>query len=145
MKQTLLFFFSLISLRAISQLQKVELSPVVKIGEAKIVGEPIAWLNYIASNSDTTYYLKFKNAKYSTLTDIQTITFENTPGILDSLYNTLRAAIEMDNGKEISLILGKEVLLLKEERAMGMKFITIIKTGAYFSLRKKQLDSLFNR
>lgn len=128
------------------QLQKIDLPEMIKIGEAKIVGSFVASLNFIHSNNDTTYYLKFNNAKYSTLTDIQSISFNHTPGILDSLYKTFSTALDMKEGKTISILLGKEMISVKEERSMGMKFITIMKTdGAFFSLRRKQLESLFNR
>lgn len=143
----LLVIFLLISVISRAQLKKIELPEAIHIGEASIVGTPIARLYYIPSNNDTTYYLQFNNAKYTTLTDIQSISFENTQGILDSLFNILGSALEMQSGKQFTIMLGKETLSIKEERTMGMKFITIMKisNGAFFSLRRKQLNDLFNR
>lgn len=134
------------TLNCFCQLQKVELPELKKIGETKIAGTFVASLNFQEAKRDTIYYLKFNNAKYSTLTDIQSISFNNTPGILDTLYNTFLSALEMESGKTTSFLLGKELISVKEERSMGMKFITIIKSdGSFFSLRKKQLDKLFNK
>lgn len=131
---------------SIAQIQKVELPPVYKIGEVKYMGEFVAEINYTSVNNDTTYTLLFDNAKYKRLTETVRVNFENTNGILDTLFSILNSGFSLEKGKQSTFVLGKDFISVNTEKSMGVKFIKImVPTKGFFYLRKNQLAELFNK
>lgn len=140
-----LLFFTLVNCSA--QIQKTSLPELINIGEVKSGLVFVASLNYIINTKDTSYTIFFNNDKYKTITDIQSIVFNEDGGVLNSLYQILNETFEMEKGKQNSLKLGDDDLVITSNKTMGVKYIDImkIKNGAYFSLTRKQLDKLFNK
>lgn len=147
MKIVLLSVFAFACLDSFCQIQKVALPNVIKIGETKYMGQFLSELSYTVSNNDTSYSILFKNAKYSSITDLVRISFENSPGILDTLYQLLINGFDLDKGKQSTFVLGKDFIAISSDKAMGIKFIQIMAVDkkSFFYLRKKQLNELFNR
>lgn len=137
----------LISINSKGQLQKVQLPDLKKIGQTKSTGVLIAELSYSDVKNDTSYTLLFNNEKYVHNTEFVTIRFESSPGILDTLYSILNNGFDLEKGKQSTFYLGKEFIAVNSEKSMGIKFIRILALDrkAYFYLRKKQLDELFNK
>lgn len=146
MKRMLLVISLITSIASRAQIEQTTIPKSFKIGEAKIFDKLIASLSFSIPASDTFYLLTFNNAKY-TITDVHSVSFKETGGVLNILYNILSEVIEMKKGEYKSFKLGDEEIVATANRAMGIKFvdIMILKNGAYFSIRKKQLDSLFNK
>jgi hypothetical protein len=147
MKSIFLISFLTVAVTAFGQIQRTNLPDLKKIGEVKYMGTFIAELSYTTIGGDTSYSLLFNNAKYSTITDLITIKFDSSPGILDTLYNILNTGFELANDKKSTFYLGKEFIAVNTEKSMGIKFIRILALDrkAYFYLRKKQLNELFGK
>lgn len=147
MKRLLLIVTVAISLNAKSQIQKTSLPDLTKIGEIKSAMAFKADLNYYLSDKDTVYLIQFDNQKYTSISDIQSVRFKETGGVLNDLYKLLSEAIDAEKGKENAFKLGEEEVLIKSSRMMGVKYIYfyIVKNGAFFNLTKKELDKLFNK
>lgn len=129
-----------------AQIQKVELPTVYKIGEVKYMGGFVAEINYTSINNDTTYTLLFDNAKYKRLTETVRVNFENTRGILDTLFNIFNNGFSLEKGKQSTFVLGKDFISISTEKSMGVKFIKImVPIKGFFYLRKNQLNELFNK
>lgn len=128
-----------------SQIQKVELPELKKIGSTKYMGVLISELSYFPK--DTSYSLLFNNEKYIHNTEMVTIRFNNSPGIIDTLYNLLNTGFDLEIGKKSTFYLGKEFIAVYSEKSMGMKFIKILalERNAFFYLRRKQLNELFGK
>jgi hypothetical protein len=140
-------FLLLSPIFSFTQIQKTTLPESVKIGEVKSVGVFFAELSYIVVDQDTVYNLMFKNQKYSSITDIQSIQFSEDGETLGSLYQILNETFDLEKGKHNTFKLGKQDIAATLNKMMGTKYINvmIIGTGAYFNLTKKQLDKLFNK
>lgn len=147
MKYLMIALFWLVSFSANAQIQQVTLPVLKKIGEVKYLGEFLAEISYTTKDSDTSYSLLFNNAKYSHITDLARVEFENSPGILDTLYNLLNSGFDLEKGKQSTFYLGKDFIAVSSDKAMGIKFIKVLALDkkAYFYLRKKQLNELFGK
>lgn len=130
-----------------SQIQKTDTPKLIKIGEAKRALFSIAELDYSISGADTIYSITFDNAKYTEIKDVQTITFKETGEVLNSLYQILIEAVDADKGKENTFKLGTEDVMITTGKTMGAKYIyfTIVKSGAFFNLSKKEINKLFGK
>lgn len=144
----LLFMLLIIPVVGHGQIKQITLPELKKIGEVKYMGEFLAEISYtVNTNNDTSYSLLFDNVKYTHIKDLVRVDFENSPGILDTLYNLLNNGFDLDNGKQSNFYLGKDFISITSDKAMGIKFIKILaldKKG-HFYLRKKQLNDLFGK
>jgi hypothetical protein len=149
MKSILLFTVIAIfnAVMASAQIQKTDLPEMAKIAEVKSAGTFIADLRYYLSGSDTMYVITFNNLKYTTLTDIKSISFSGKDGTLQELYKILIETLDSEPGFEKPFKLGDDEVLVKSNRMLGVKYISfwIVKNAAYFQLNKKQINKLFNK
>jgi hypothetical protein len=83
-------------------------------------------------NSYTMYY---KNAKYTSITDIDYISIGDLE-TTKQFFGLCKTVIS--EGKEFNLTLGKESIMLKKSMAGTM----IWKSGSYFYLTDKQIDGI---
>lgn len=143
----LMFPLLLFSINCFSQIQKTSLPDLTKVGEVKSAIIFKADLNYFLSNKDTVYIIQFDNQKYTSISDIQSVQFKETGGVLNELYKIMSEAINAEKGKENAFKLGDEEVLIKSSRMMGIKYIYFykVKNGAFFNLTKKEIDKLFNK
>jgi hypothetical protein len=83
-------------------------------------------------NSYTMYY---KNAKYTSITDIDYISIGDLE-TTKQFFGLCKSVVS--EGKEFNLTLGKESIMLKKSMAGTM----IWKSGSYFYLTDKQIDGI---
>lgn len=142
---TLIAIFGFIT--SFSQIQKTQLPDRIKVGEIKSGYAFIASLTYSVSDGDTTYTILYDNNKYTKITDIQKLVFNEDGGVLNSLYQILSETIEQEKGKRSTIKLGEDDIAITAERMMGVKYVDVMnmKDGSYFSLTQRQLNKLFRR
>lgn len=100
-------------------------------------------LDYYVKATDTTYLLTFANKNYSAITDMQSVSFKELGGTLASLYKILNEKFGKEDVDGESFKLGGKDVIIKSTK----KYVsfTLLDTGAWFSLTKKQLDQLFGK
>ena len=128
-----------------AQLTKVKTYPTVTIGEVSNLVKFIAKLYYKVGDKDTTYVIEFNDMRYSTTTNIKSISFRNQQGALDSLYSMLSAALNKPSEQPTLLKLGNEDISFSAKKAYGPASVTIYFQSAYFTLNRKQLNKLFGK
>ncbi len=134
MKYLLLFILSIVSNAISAQVEVIEPSPKVVIGE---VGKS----PYISSQLykiDSIYCIMFRDGQYQQITSFESFCFTGSP---DDLYNQLKALSEKPNGEEISLLVG----ITRINVYKSSSGLTIFKGRSHFSLTKKNLDKLFGK
>src|ERR1044072_2987375 len=110
MKYVMIATLILIYSTSMSQIVETKIPKAIKIGEATIMDTTVASLSYSVSTSDTFYVLTFDNAKYTT-TYVHTVSFNETGGVLNSLYKILSDVLEMKKGDYKSFTLGEEEIV----------------------------------
>lgn len=120
-----------------------------KVGEVKNMGVFIADLTYRVAEKDTVYTIMYKNAAYTTLTDIKSISFESEGNTVNELYAAFKTFFSDENRKnkdyKLQLKLGETDVFLSNLRTMGVTRVMIFTARGHFYLTEKQLDTLFGR
>ena len=94
------------------------------IGEVKPMGAFMAECKrYISANHDTAYVVLFKNAKYTSITDIQGFSFNETGGDFIKLYKIIDENFKAKEKKEIEIPLKDGTLTLSFEKQVGALFL----------------------
>jgi hypothetical protein len=132
----------------ISQAAAAQLTTVAfketQIGRAKRAGGEFAWLKMHVIGQDTTYQLSFRNAKYTSITDIQSVTFKGAQTV-DDLYATLAAALVKNKGERTTFVLGESSVFVDTDKQMGMKMIYLYAGNGRFWMNENNLKQLFGR
>lgn len=152
MKKVLLGLLVLVSMSVSAQIREVEKSKYVEIGKIQPGG--VAFLTSLSvmqdpsSGGTNSYLWMYSNAKYTTITDIKSISFTATDEELNGLYELMKAQMSAEKGTEKSLVLGKSNITFKTIRALGVSSLTIYDLtggGGFFYLSSRQLDKLFGK
>lgn len=144
-------FVLTISVNCLGQLTTKELPKETVIGKAKSAFTKVMELKYIIEDDgDTLYTLSYIDKSYQTMAVWDFIYFSGGQKVLNSLYETLKAAIDADKKSQKAITLGKTDILIRTERSLGIKYIILAVTkesGAtgITDLTIEQLDSLFGR
>jgi hypothetical protein len=133
----------LFNLTASSQLTAKKENSTI-IGQYAKFGTIYAELGAKTTDSNTSYYLSYRNLKYSYITDIQTINFEGDDNIVNQLYNVLNSLISSKE-TQANFALGNEDMTVSKINIMGINSLKIYTEFGFFYLTKKQLDKLFNK
>lgn len=137
--------FSCTCFAQITEAKKVE--PRKVIGKVDGIG-PFAEISYEVED-DTTFLLMYKNARYSTLTDINSIAFKGGMDVINVLYANMTSVFSEENKKnkkfEVEFILGETHVFISGERAMGIIYMRFYTSDGYFYLNQKQVDKLFGK
>lgn len=145
----LLTLFVVVSLQASAQIEMKESVKSVKIGEVRGAGRFIASIEKIPSKEDTVCVLYYKNVRYTTLTDIQDIVFNDTDSTLAELYNVIQSAFTDENKKKkdfkIDFRLGDKDVSITSEKMFGIPYVKFWTENGFFYLTEKQLDKLFGK
>lgn len=120
------------------------------IGKAKRGGVTIAELYYIGGGDiDTTYVIMYSNAKYTTISDYNSILFNGGEDVLNQLYGVIKSVYAEENKKnkeyKKQFMLGKDDVIVSNYRMMGTTSAMIWTDGGYFYLTEKELDKLFGK
>jgi hypothetical protein len=84
------------------------------------------------------YTMYYKNAKYTSITDIDYISIGDLE-TTKQFFGLCKTVVS--EGKEFNITLGKESILLK--KSMGS--VVIWKSSSYFYLTEKQIDSILEK
>lgn len=152
MKKILFSFVLLVSISATAQIREVEKSKYQEIGKVSPGGmafiSSISVMRDTAVNGTNSYLWMYNNLKYSTITDIKSISFTASNEDFDGLYELLKTQLSADKGTEKDLELGKSRITIKTIRNLGISSLTIYDLtggGGYFYLTAKQVDKLFGK
>jgi hypothetical protein len=155
-KLTLVLTLTLVTLVSSAQLTKLtSRAKEIKVGQIAPMGVFIAELTYNTNSTlgDTIYTLTFRNAKYTTLDDFESIEFKADTETINTLYTLFADAFTSDDIKnyEQTISLGDNVVKITGYKAMGIKgvqFYTANKASVVSFMRpinKAQLDNLFGK
>lgn len=145
-------FFALITVVSFSQIKVVEDKKTTTVG--KVGGGSmspfVASLEYSKGDADVnTYILLYNNLKYTTITDINAVSFSATQTEIDAFYLELKNCFEAEKGSEKKFELGKETVWVKTIKNLGVTSLQITTsddgTLGFFYLTNKQLDKLFGK
>lgn len=123
-----------------------------KVGKVAPMGSFIAELTYAINpedSKDTTYILSFRNYKYRTLTQIETIRFSSEGDSMNQLYALCKSVFSDENKKNkdyaVNVTLGKELIQVGQFRQMGTVNCMILIPAGYGVLSESQVDKLFGK
>jgi hypothetical protein len=137
MKQFLIILMSLLVLNTSAQLVVKEAAKDTVVWQTK--GGVVPKLIKFSSEAIETYTMYFRNAKYTSITDIDYITigdYETTK----QFFKLLETVITED--KEYNIDLGKKSIILK--KSMGSS-VMIWTTSSYFYLNTKEISGILEK
>lgn len=143
MKQFILPFLLILSLASSGQITREEPVEKTVIGSLRPAGKFLAELSFSIIEGDTVYSIMYRNLEYESLVDIQSIIFDGSDGVLDTMYNIIAEVFETK--KKISFVLGEDRVQVYFHSTMGIKYVNVWGERGYFNLTRKQLDKLFGK
>jgi hypothetical protein len=115
------------------------------IGKCKNGAYTQAEITFKPTKEDTVFRFTYLNAKYSTLNDYQTITFNSEGNTLSSFYSVLKDMFSKQKGSEQSFKLGDTDVIVSNKKNMGVTALLIYTPNGYVYLTEKQVDKTFGR
>lgn len=128
-----------------SQLTKVERPDEKEVGRVKRAGKMQAKLTCYQKDNDTIYVLVFKNDKYQSISSYESISFIETGGTKESLFNALAEAYNAPKKTKSTFRLGEEEITLMSDRYLGTKYVTFLTDHGFFRLQAGEVSELFGR
>jgi hypothetical protein len=154
-KLLMVTMIALTSLTSFGQLQKLQLTKSIKVGEIKPVGVFIADVSYYVSEVDGSqkYTLTYRNGKYAQIDDYKELKFNADSATINELYKLFSDAFTAEDIKkyEQTIQLGKSVVQIKGYKMMGMKGVQFFVTSesnvfSYINpINETQLKNLFGK
>ena len=146
----LLAILCLINLNLEAQIQIQNPNPEVIVGKCKNGAYTQAQLSYvIQQDKDTLYTFLFLNAKYSTLTDYQSIVFSGENNTINDFYSVLKSFFSDENKKnkdyKVEFKLGATQVIASNLRIMGVTSVMILTSKGHVYLTEKQVDKVFGK
>lgn len=133
----------LISLTGFSQLAVTKHEDPITVGKAKQGGNLFAEIYYYPE-TDTTFTFRYKDCRYTSLSEYKTVKFEGNQ-TLNDFYKILKDAFVTDDYK-VDVKLGNDNLVVSIQKTMGLKAVSIMVLGkGYVNLTEKQVDKLFGK
>jgi hypothetical protein len=124
-------------------------TPSIIIGKIAPLGSFTAELSYQVAETDTTYTLRFRNAKYTQITSTESVLFDSDGNAVDGLYKAFKSVFteENRNNKDylIHFTIGKDVVAISTYKNMGITQAMFLVKDAHFSITEKQVDKLFGK
>ena len=143
-----LFLFYCMSASAqISTVTKQE--PSITVGKVAPMGSFIAELVYRINKDekDTIYTLMYRDAKYSRIISVKSVSFSGVDNTLNELYKAFKTVFTEENRKNkdyaINFDLGVSPVSIHNYRLMGAVAAAFFHEGAIVYLTERQLDKLF--
>jgi len=110
------------------------------IGDIRGIG-----LSYVADkNSDTLFFITYRNAKYQYIDDYKSISFKSGPkagNVLNSVYDLFNASFDKGEDYSQKITLGENDIILSKIRNSLMVYTT----KGYFLINQSDLKKLFNK
>jgi len=146
MKPILLCFALALMLQASAQLQKTEIPKTTTVGKLKRGGITMGELSYAVPVKDTLYFLDYDNQEYKRIKKNETVSFKETGGVCNGLYQMFADAMDKAKGEETAFKLGEDDFYIKTTATLGAKVLYVAVTGkGTFNITRKELDRLFNK
>jgi len=127
-------------------------SPSTVVGKISPMGSFIAELSYRLNSveaADSIYTLRFRNAKYKTMTELESLDFSSSGNTVSQFYTALKSVFLDENKSNkdyaITFTLGKDVVAVSAYRSVGVLMVMFQKGDGHFFLTEKQLDKLFGK
>ena len=152
MKQVLFLLIFLSSITVNAQIQEItnnsKFTEIGKVGGG--MGPFISSLSVLKGEDGTNSYLwMYNNLKYTSISDVQSITFTATEEQVQRLYELLKSQLSAEKGSEKSLKLGDADVTFTTIKSLGVSSlnISVLQSGvsSYFLISSKQLDKLFGK
>jgi hypothetical protein len=142
-----IFLFLFVSLPFLmqAQIEKISEGQKYELSTVKRAGMTTFTLSYSVKGSDTTYLLLFKDARYPRLNTFGGLHFDEVGGTLESLYQTLKEAMDAPAKKQTTFKLGETIVSVESDRVMGYKVLTVSSEEGAFDINPKELDKLFKK
>jgi len=151
MKKITFLLMLLISSASFAQLKKVEPTKSEIIGKSQQFGGP---LEAEITKSGNTYTLRFRDAKFKTIDEYRSFSFEDVDNTFNDLYATIEQGFKDMPKEDIMLELPNHYVWLTFSKFLGSPILTLScsanKTNPdliYFSneMAKKQVEKLFGK
>lgn len=122
----------------------------IVIGEVKKMGRMQQKLVlFVEKGKDSLYAIFYQNARYSSITDIESISFGPEDDTFEKLYTTLKGVFTKENEEnkdyKIQFMLGKTDITVEIEKVLGTVYARVWCSDGYFYITEKNLDKLFEK
>ncbi len=150
MKAAITLLMLIITTASVAQISGVLIPEESKVvGKVSMVGILIAELSYrIDSGRDTIYTLRYNNAEYQHISDIQRVEFNGAGGAVDTLYKRMKSVFAKENKSkkdyQLSFMLGVQLVKIKAVNNFGRSLYFFADDG-YFGILNNQIDKLFGK
>jgi hypothetical protein len=129
--------------------QKVETKKSTIVGKVAPLGAFKEELSYVESENGLLYTLSYNDLKFTTITNIKSISFYATTTDVESLYNDIKGQFDKEVGQSYDFKLGEADVRVERSKYLGVPILTIyvVKNGvqSFFYLTKKETDKLFGK
>lgn len=151
MKKLILLLALLTTTLSFAQLKKVEPTKSESIGKAQQFGAP---LEAEMTKSGNIYTIKYRDAKFKTIDEYRSFSFEDVDNTLNDLYATIEEGFKTIPKESVMLELPNHFVWLHFSKFLGSPILTISssndKSGnsqIYISneIAKKQVEKLFGK
>jgi hypothetical protein len=126
-----------------------EAQPTTLVGKIAPMGGFVAELSYLKNEADTTYFLRFRNAKYTHITSIESVAFSGVDNTVTELYKVFKSAFTDENKSKkdflVQFTLGKNEVAISNTKSLGITSAMFTYKDAFFTLTEKQIDKLFGK
>ena len=151
MKKIILFLALTLSTVSFAQLKKVETVKAEEIGKAQQFGAP---LEAECTKRGNVYTISFKDAKFKTLTEMRSFSFEDVDNTFNDLYATVEEGFKTMPKEAIMLELPNHYVWLSFDKYLGFPVMSIScsydkskDSPIYISnqIAKKHVEKLFGK
>lgn len=119
------------------------------VGEVKTGGAISYKLYGIVVGEDTTYSFMYRNAKYTSIVDFNSIQFADDGGTLQQFYTLLKSVLTDEKYKDkeakLQIRLGATDVILSQYKMMGTTYVWVWTNTGYCYLSEKQINKLFGK
>lgn len=123
--------------------------PAITVGKIAPLGSFTAELSYQVDGTDTTYTLRFRNAKYTQIISTESVLFDSDGNAIGGLYNAFKSVFSEENRNNkdylIHFTMGKDVVAISTYKNMGITQAMFLVKDAHFAITEKQVDKLFGK
>lgn len=151
MKKITLIVLLLTASFSFAQLKKVEVTKAETIGKAQQFGAP---LEAEMTKSGNTYTIRYRDAKFKTMDEYQSFSFDDIDNTLNDLYTTIEEGFKTMPKESIMLELPNHFIWLHFDKFLGSSVLSISSSPSkekdapvYMSnqIAKKQIEKLFGK
>ena len=149
MKNILILIMLFVTGICYGQISEVkQLPPRIKVGEINRGSNFVARLEYEIENGDTTYILMYKDDRYSSLIELESVTFSSTDNTVGKLYQLFKSVFTESNRNndqyKVQFTLGTQDVIISNYIVLK-KPSAFFHAEGFFALWEKEVDKLFGK